>query len=329
MKKQKFVSQAGVSSSGQVVDNPVWYFIVNPAGGGGTVHKRWPKIEALLRASGITFNAVFTERRFHAAQLAEQAIAEGRRHLVAVGGDGTAHEVVNGILRQNTCPSEEVTCTLLPVGTGNDWVKTHGIPKKTTHWVEFLKNGKTTFQDVGWLTYQADGTEQKRYFINVAGLSYDAYVAKRAEAYKTQVSSAIFYLFLIFRCLFEYRVPRIRVVFDRMIVEKRLYTINIGICRYSGGGLQLVPHAIPDDGKLALTLAGHISKLGVLLITPFFYSGNIGWHPKVSMFQVEEILVESADNQPVLVEADGEFLGEGPVQFGILPKALKMLVPQT
>ncbi|MBK9015831.1 MAG: diacylglycerol kinase family lipid kinase [Saprospiraceae bacterium] len=253
---------------------PNWRFIVNPVGGGGTVHKRWPEIEALLRASGIAFDAVFTERRFHAAELAERAIAEGRRHLVAVGGDGTAHEVVNGIMRQTACPPEEVTFTLMPVGTGNDWVKTHRIPKNAKHWVEFLKNGKTTFQDVGWLTYHDGAVEQKRYFINVAGLSYDAYVAKRAEAYKTQVSSAIFYLFLIFRCLFEFRVPRIRVSFDGRVVEKLLYTINIGICRYSGGGLQLVPQAIPDDGKLALTLAGHISKLGVLLITPFFIRKN-------------------------------------------------------
>ena len=296
-------------------------------GGGGTVRKRWPEIEAQLRTAGLAFDAVFTERRFHAAELAEQSITEGCRHLVAVGGDGTAHEVVNGIMRQTTCPPEEVTFTLLPVGTGNDWVKTHRIPKSIPQWVAFFQAGKTTFQDVGWLTYQENGTEQKRFFINVAGMSYDAYVAKRAEAYKTQLSSTFFYLLLIFRCLFEFRVPRLRVVFDGKTVEERLYTINIGICRYSGGGLQLVPHAIPDDGKLALTLAGHISKLGVLLITPFFYSGKIGWHPKVSMFQAEEISVETADNQPVLVEADGEFLGEGPVRVGVLQKALKVLVP--
>ncbi len=305
--------------------NPCWRFIVNPVAGGGTVRKQWPGIEALLRNAGISFDAVFTEGKYHAATLAEQAIAEGTRHLVAVGGDGTAHEVANGILRQTTCPSEEVTFTLLPVGTGNDWVKTHGIPKNHKKWVAFFQTGKTSYQDVGWLTYQADGGDQKRYFINVAGLSYDAYVAKRAEAYETQVSSAIFYLFLIFRCLFEFRVPRLRVVFDGRTMEERIYTINIGICRYSGGGLQLVPHAIPDDGKLALTIAGHLSKLGVLLVTPFFYSGNIGWHPKVSMLQVEEVLVESADNQPVLVEADGEFLGEGPVQVGILEGKLKVL----
>ncbi len=307
-------------------NNVHWRFIVNPVAGGGTVRRHWPEIEAVLRNAGIPFDAVFTEGKYHAATLAEQSIAEGCRHLVAVGGDGTAHEVVNGILRQTACPSEAVTFTLLPVGTGNDWVKTHGIPKSLKKWVNFFQNGKTAYQDVGWLSYRAEGVEQHRYFINVAGLSYDAYVAHRAEAYKTQVSSTIFYLFLIFRCLFEYRVPRLRVSFNGRVVEKPLYTINLGICRYSGGGLQLVPHARPDDGLLALTLAGHISKLGVLLITPFFYSGKIGWHPKVAMHQTTEVLVESADGQPVLVEADGEFLGEGPVRVRILPKRLQLLV---
>lgn len=305
--------------------NPRWHFIVNPAAGGGTVRKQWPEIEAVLRNAGIHFEAVFTERKYHAAELAEAAIAEGNRHIVAVGGDGTAHEVANGILRQTTCPSEEVTFTLLPVGTGNDWVKTHGIPKSLKKWVAFFQSAKTSYQDVGWLSYHFDDVEQRRFFINVAGLSYDAYVARRAEAYKTQVSSTIFYLFLIFRCLFEFQVPRLRVEFDGKKVEKRIYTINIGICRYSGGGLQLVPHAIPDDGKLALTIAGHLSKLGVLLVTPFFYSGNIGWHPKVSMHQTKEVLVKTAGNQPVLLEADGEFLGEGPVRVGVLKGRLKVM----
>jgi diacylglycerol kinase family enzyme len=282
-------------------------------------------MEAALREAGISFSASFTERKFHAAALAELAIAEGNRHLVAVGGDGTAHEVVNGIMRQSYCPPDEITFTLLPIGTGNDWVRTHGIPKKHGDWAFFLQNADTVSQDVGWLSFQQNGVPGKRYFINVAGLSYDAYVAKRSEAYKTQLSSTVFYLLLVFRCLFEYRVPRLRVCFDGKEVVGRFYTINLGICRYSGGGMQLVPHALPNDGKLALTLAGRISKLGVLLATPLFYLGKIGLHPKVALHQVEEAEVQSLDDQPLLVEADGEFLGEGPVQLGICIHKIKVL----
>lgn len=304
-----------------------WLFIVNPAAGGGKVRKQWPGLEQLLHAAGVHFEAVFTERAFHAAELAAQAIAGGARRIVAVGGDGTAHEVVNGIFQQTACPPEEVTFTLLPIGTGNDWIKTHRIPKNPRQWIKFFQKGKTVLQDIGWLTYRENGRERQRFFINVAGLSYDGFVAKKADEYKSWASNTLLYLFLIFRCLFQFKIPRSGVTFDGQRKEDRFYTINLGICRYSGGGLQLVPHAVPDDGKLALTLVKRVSKLEVLLVTPLFYLGKIGWHPAVSLFQVGEVSIESLCAQPVLAEADGEFLGETPVQAGVLARKLKVLVP--
>ena len=306
--------------------NEKWLFIVNPAAGGGKVGKQWPEIEKAMQAARIPFTVVFTEKKLHATSLTVQAILDGFRQIVAVGGDGTGNEVVNGIFQQTTCPTETVTFTMLPAGTGNDWIKTHRIPKNSGQWIKFFQQAVTSFQDIGWLTYQENGREHQRFFLNVAGLSYDAYVAKRAEAYKSQVSNTVFYLFLIFRCLFEFKIPRIKLCFDGKTVEDRLYTINVGVCRYSGGGLQLVPQAIYDDGKLALTFARRLSKLEVLLITPFFYVGKIGWHPAVTLQQAEEIRVESLENQPVLVEADGEFLGETPVKMGVLKGKLKILV---
>jgi YegS/Rv2252/BmrU family lipid kinase len=307
------------------MQNEKWLFIVNPAAGGGKVGKKWPGIEQQLRTAGVHFDVVFTEKKFHAVFLARQAVQDGFRHLVAVGGDGTGNEVVNGIFQQTVCPPETVTFTMLPAGTGNDWIKTHHIPKSSRLWIKFFLLASTSFQDIGWLQYRENGQEQQRYFLNVAGLSYDAYVAKRADAYKSLVTSTIFYLFLIFRCLFEFKIPRIRLRYDGQTIRERLYTINVGICRYSGGGLQIVPQAIPNDGKLALTFARRISKLEVLLITPFFYLGKIGWHPAVTLTQAEEISVESLEDAPVLVEADGEFLGETPVRMGILKNRLKIL----
>jgi YegS/Rv2252/BmrU family lipid kinase len=304
--------------------NTFWRFIANPVAGQGKVKRRWNNMERQLRKAGIRFEVVFTERKFHAADLAQEAIEQGCRHLVAVGGDGTAHEVINGIFRQTACPPREVTFALLPVGTGNDWIKTHRIPKNFRRWLAYFQAGKTSYQDVGWLTYRENGREKKRYFFNVAGLSYDGYVARQGERYRHLVTNTLFYLFLIFRCLFQFRIPKSGVTFDGQVITNRFYTINAGICRYSGGGIQLVPHAQPADGKLALTLVRRVSKLEVLLVTPLFYLGKIGWHPAVSMFQVENIAVESLDEQPVLVEADGEFLGKTPVRIGILRKALKI-----
>ena len=304
-----------------------WCFIANPVAGGGKVSGQWPQIEQALKNTGIPFDVVFTKEKRHAIRLAKEAVEQGCRHLVAVGGDGTGHEVVNGIMQQTACPPEEVTFTLLPVGTGNDWIKQYRIPAKLDNWIAFFKNGRTARQDVGWLTYFENGTPQKRFFINVMGMSYDAFVAQKAEAMGTKVANKFFYLLLLFRCLFQFSLPKIRVTFDGQQVEDYLYTINAGICRYSGGGLQIVPQAVPGDGRLALTIARHLSKLEILLITPLFYTGKIGWHPAFSLHQSKVVTVEGLNNETVLVEADGEFLGEAPVQMGVVEKSLKIWVP--
>ncbi len=304
-----------------------WFFIVNPISGGGKGITNWPNFKQGLENAGIDFQFAITEWRMHAKELAIQAIEQGIRHLVAVGGDGTANEVVNGIMEQKSWSSTDITFTILPVGTGNDWIKQHQIPKDFSQWLQYFKSGKTSYQDVGWLTYRNSGNGKKRYFINVAGMAYDAYVAKKAEALGTRISNKFFYLLLVFRCLFEFRLPLVKVKFDKEELTRYLYTVNVGVCRYSGGGFQLVPHAVPDDGKLAMTIARRLTKLEVLLITPLFYSGKIAWHPAITLHDVENIHVESQDGQMLLVEADGEFLGEAPTQFGVIKKVLKIMVP--
>ncbi|MCB0518329.1 MAG: diacylglycerol kinase family lipid kinase [Saprospiraceae bacterium] len=304
-----------------------WLFVVNPAAGAGKAGKRWPSIQAALQEANIPFTTVFTNKRFHAGELVAEAVAKGCRQIVAVGGDGTAHEVVNGIFQQPTCPPEDITFTLLPIGTGNDWIKTHRIPRDFKRWLPYFMNGKTGYQDVGWLDYRLNGEQHRRYFINVAGLSYDAFVVKESLKYPSGIPNKLFYLLLIFRCLFKFRIPQARVLFDGQTFENRFYTINIGICRYSGSGIQMVPHALPNDGKLALTLVKKVSKLEVLLVTPLFYLGKIGWHPAVRLFQTMAVKIAPLETQPVLVEADGEFLGESPVEIGLSGNKLKIWMP--
>ena len=104
-----------------------WYTIVNPAGGNGAVKKRWPQIEAQLRHAGVGMEKVYTQSRGHATELAHRAVEAGHRHILAVGGDGTNNEVINGILRQDAVPSTDVHYALIPIGTGNDWIRTTGI----------------------------------------------------------------------------------------------------------------------------------------------------------------------------------------------------------
>ncbi len=304
-----------------------WCFIVNPKAGSGKVAKQWPKLEEQLLGANIDFETVFSKRKMHATELAQQAIENGYRHLVAVGGDGTAHEVVNGIFQQTTCPRETITFCLFPVGTGNDWAKTHNIPRKYQDWVTIFKKGKTDFQDIGFVVYQKNDQPHKRYFINVAGLSYDGYVAKKAEGAVAPFFHSLFYLKMMASSLFQFKVPCLSVSFNDQIRQGKIMTVNIGIGRFSGGGMQLVPHARPNDGLLALTIVGEINPLVVLLVTPLLYWGKISWHPKIDFFQTGSIKVRSLDQEPVWVEADGELLGRVPTEIGILPHALKIIVP--
>ena len=315
--------------SDRFASNEPWWIVVNPAGGNGAVSKSWPQLRKLLDACGYRYELAFTERREHAIELAIRGVEDGYRQVMAVGGDGTNNEVVNGLLQQRVVPPEHVHYALLPVGTGNDWVKTLGIPRDFRKWAPQIGQGLVRRVDVGLVHYTSGGEPRVRYFVNVAGMAYDAFVARYAESKRGMVSNKLLYLYLVMRCLFQYDLRKARVCMDGQTVEDHFYTINVGLGRYSGGGMQFVPHAEPDAGRFAVTLAGNMSKWAVIAATPYFYNGKVGRHPKVTTLTARELEVTAPAGQPpTLLEVDGEFLGETPVRFELLPQRLAVIVPR-
>ncbi|MCB0548038.1 MAG: diacylglycerol kinase family lipid kinase [Phaeodactylibacter sp.] len=305
-----------------------WYAIANPTAGKGLVRKRWAALQQQVAKAIPVGEFALSEYKGHAIELAQRAVEMGYRKILAIGGDGTNHEVANGILRQQAAPSSEVTYALLPIGTGNDWIKTYGFPKSIDKALAVIQAGRTGYQDAGLIHYYKDGQPRQRFFVNVAGLAYDGYIGRKSEERRYATRNKLFYLILVVSSLFEYKLQRAIVEGGGRRIEGHFYTINLGICRYSGGGMQLVPHARPDDGQFAVTTAGRLSKLGVLLNTYRFYNGSIGSHPKVETFQAVSLQVEAAEGAPpTLLEADGEFLGETPARFSIIRKALCIIVP--
>jgi YegS/Rv2252/BmrU family lipid kinase len=302
---------------------PFWHIIANPISGNGKVERHWPEIERLLQELGFSYSVHFTERRGHAVQLVEEAVLKGRRHLLGIGGDGTNHEIANGILSQKFVAPAEISYALLPAGTGKDWARQYDIPADPRRRLERLLEMKTVQQDAGMVRYFRDGQPQKRFFINVAGMAYDGFIGKKLL--KNRITNRLHYLFLVAKYLFEYKLSKARIFFDNQEVEDFFYTINVGLCRYSGGGMQLVPQAVPDDGLFALTFARRLPKWEVLLQTPRFYNGTLLSHPKVEGFQAKSIRVEHIGDTPTLLEADGEFLGETPAEFVLLEKALRII----
>jgi YegS/Rv2252/BmrU family lipid kinase len=303
-----------------------WYIIANPTSGGGAVQKRWPVIERLLQELGFSYTIRFTERPGHATLLAEEAVLRGHRQILGIGGDGTNHEIINGILTQQAVPSQEVAYALLPVGTGNDWARTYQLQHDPRKRLQQLLKGETVFQDIGWVEYHWEGEKRARYFANVAGMAYDGFIGQALAVNRSKIQSKIQYLLMVAQYLSKYVLREAEISFNGRKVKDFFYTINIGICRYSGGGMQFVPQAVPDDGLLALTFARSLPKWEVLLQTLRFYNGTILQHPKVEGYQTESLQVEQVGAYSTLLEADGEFLGETPARFALVPKALKVVL---
>ncbi|MEZ4892115.1 MAG: diacylglycerol kinase family lipid kinase [Saprospiraceae bacterium] len=304
------------------MDEPFWHIIANPAARGGAMQKDWPTIEQTLQKLGFSYNVQFTQRRGHAAELVEKALLKGGRYILGIGGDGTNHELVNGIFSQQFAPPSELTYALLPYGTGNDWARQYGISHHIEERLKRLRTPETVWQDIGLARYAHNGEKATRYFVNVAGMAYDGFIGKKLM--ERPAKNKLEYLLYVAKYLWEYKLTKARVTFDGQALEDHFYTINVGLCRYSGGGMQIVPHAVPDDGMFALTLAKKISKLEVLIQTPRFYNGSLVNHPKIFTTQAKSISVTQVGNTPTLLEADGEFLGETPVEFDILERALRI-----
>jgi diacylglycerol kinase (ATP) len=307
-----------------------WYVIVNPAAGGGRGKRRWPAIEAELERQGIAFEAVHTESKMHAAELASRAAERGFRRFASVGGDGVANEVVNGLMEQTAAPTRELTLAVIPSGTGNDWLKTYGIPPDFRHCIRLMAAGHTRWQDLGRADWtDGAGQPRHRWFFNVAGMGYDAFVTKASNETTGFVSNKIFYFYLIIKGLWKYRCGKGRITLGSgKVIEEKIYNLTAGICRFNGGGVQLTPHAVPDDGLLAISLVPEVTPWYAIRHTPRFYDGSMLSHPLVFSTQDRSLRVEPMEETPILLEVDGEYLGAAPFSLGIVEKAVRVVVPE-
>jgi YegS/Rv2252/BmrU family lipid kinase len=311
--------------------NEIWLLIANPTSGGGKLRQNQTKIEQILNILNIPYVLRLTQKGGDATRFAQEGIAAGHRKIMAIGGDGTGNEVINGIFKQKWVSPSEITYTLMPVGTGNDWVRNLNLPKTIESFFEMIQRGNTTWQDIGIIRYTKKDSNQvlihEHFFANAGGAGYDAAVVHSVEFSKRILTKKISYFWHILKCLNRYDAPLVRLTFDGQTITDRFYTINFGIHRYSGAGMQLTPHAIADDGLLALTLIRDLPRVTVALNTPKLYLGTVAkLQPYTTLHQVKKIQIESLD-APLLVETDGEFLGQTPIEITILHKALKICKP--
>lgn len=296
--------------------------IVNPAAGAHSTRRKWQHISRLLSHAGLSFDHEFTEGVGHAIELARTAVSDGYHYLVAVGGDGTVNEVANGILGSTGASSTALG--VISTGTGSDFARSVGIPRHYVSACSHLTSQRRTLIDVGVVEYKSNGQSLQRFFVNVAGIGFDAAVVENTERLPKYFGGTVPYLASLLRTLFGYRNKSVILRIGDKVEAARILNVVVANGSYVGGGMHIAPDASLNDNLLDVVVIGDIGKFELLKAVPMVYKGTHVTHPKVRVEKAANITVESSER--ILVYADGELLGEGPATFRLMPAALNVVV---
>jgi len=305
--------------------------IYNPAAGRGRAIKHWPEVERALIESGVEFDVVATSAPLEAVLLAEKA-PEEYSAVIAVGGDGTVHEVVNGLLRASS-EGETIALGVIPLGNGDDFAKV--IPPETAiggkvfDWrvaVEKIAQGQTKLFDVGRLSVdQSDSDPQ--YFMNGMDIGFGAQAALNFTTVPKFLTGMAAYLAAIMKTLIDYHIPKVSIQIDDQAPFEQSTTMTVvtnGRC--FGSGFWVCPDAIVDDGLLNVMVADGIGRVQILSLIPKIMKGAHTNEPILKNFLAKRVVI-SAD-ESFAVEADGEvpYPQTTHLEVQVLEKKLKVIV---
>jgi len=310
----------------QETTKEAWMVIVNPKAGSGKGLSDWPVISNQMNRNGIDFSCVFTEHKYHGVELAVKAIDDGYRKIVAIGGDGTINEIVNGLFIQQKVKPRDVSLAVIPAGTGNDWLRMFGIPDTYSKAVQSIVNHRTILQDVGLITFYETRIKHQRYMANVAGMGFDAMVNRLFNRLKDEGRfSQNMYLRGTLKTLLSYHAKQFTVtVDDELLYTGNVFSAAVGIGKYNGGGMNQMPNAVVDDGLFDVTVVKKLSALKVLYHFRKLYNGKIYRISKVVARQGKRVTIDTTPESPI--EIDGEAMGYSPFTFELLPKSIKVVV---
>lgn len=296
--------------------------IVNPHAGRRRVAQEVPELERALRARGLAYTLLRTEGRGDATRYAREALEGGARFLVAVGGDGTVHEVVNGMMGEEGPLVPDAVLGVVAAGSGCDFIRTFGLPGDATRACYHLTGDNVYPLDVARITYTTvSGGTDVRYFVNVAEAGLGAAVAARAERMSPRFGQSK-YFFAFWLTLPGFRLANVRVVADRRTYEGPAYLVVVGNAQYYGGGMRISPRSYPGDGALdVLVFKG--PKTDSFTLLPKIYRGEHLPHDHVEELRARGSLTIEAD-RALPIEADGEVLGTTPATIEVAPHAIRM-----
>ena len=295
-----------------------WYFIVNPRAGSGTSMSEWLPAEQMLEQEHIPFVTAMTDHKKHAVTLAREAAAEGYRRIAAVGGDGSLHEVLGGICSwcaETGTPTEEFYLAVVPIGSGNDWIKSCRVPNDVPTVLRMIAE-----ESFGWMDIlRAESRDGKvGYVANSAGVGFDSHVCERVNRQKERgMRDRLIYLKAL-RYTFFHLKP-IRVVIrenGEAVFAGEAYSIAIGNGPWSGGGMRQVPLAANDDGLIDYMVVPKTKLYKLMKEVPRLFAGTVNESPLIHAGRCRQLRITPLDEVSAdIIEYDGEIEGQLPLDL--------------
>lgn len=296
--------------------------IVNPASAAGRTGRRFDAIAAAVRGAVGELEACFTRAVGDGSALALEAARAGRRLVVAVGGDGTASEVIDGLVHG----AYRGEFGFIPCGTGGDLRRTLAIPRDVEGAARALGAAAPRTIDLGVVEFTGnDGAPARRHFANVASCGLSGVVAGAVNRSSKVLGGPLSFKLAAARGLLGWRDQRVRWRADGgPWTEASVTALSVCNARYFGGGMMVAPGAVLDDGLLDVTVWSGFGLTDFVLRQREIYDGRHVALPNTRTLRARAVEVEPLDGAPVLLEADGEQPGRLPARFGVLPGALTL-----
>lgn len=280
-------------------------FIINPAAGHGESKDAIKKIHDKMKASGFKYSISISGYEGHVETIAKEAVEELYTDVVAVGGDGTVLETFNGIFNNN------INLGIIPAGTGNDFAKMLGISKNIDKALDKIVEGKTKKIDIGIVN--------NKYFLNVVGMGIDGEIVEKTSKVKKILKGSAAYVYSTFSSLAQYKCKNVRIEIDGEVYYRKVFLVAVGNGKYFGGGMKITPGAEIDSEDFEVVIINKMSKPKFTILFRKVFSGKHVHEDPVEVFYGKKIKIESMDN--LLVNADGNIIGDSTANIHILPKA--------
>jgi len=303
--------------------------IVNPASAGGRTAKQWPLLQRCLVDAGVEFEARITAGPADAITHTREALREGVARVVAVGGDGTLNEIVNGWFDPKTLQpiNPDASLGLLPSGTGGDFRKTAGIPMHHAAACALLARGDTRRIDAGRIDYHGGGAPDPRWFVNIADCGIGGDVVNRVNHSRKRGGGTLTFAWHSLAALMTFGSRMVRVDVDGRASEGPMQNVVVANGRYFGGGMQIAPQASIDDGLFDVVTIGELTRRRSLTGMSGIYRGRHIGRPGVTFTRGRVVTVTPLEQRPVLFDVEGEQVGRAPATLTCLPGALRLCAP--